>query len=62
MQVELTRGEQARVDAKGTDNLQAYLKFLQARENINKLKLEGIALGKQLAQEAIDLDPQYAMA
>ena len=61
MQVELTWGEQAQVDAKGTNNLQAYLKFLQARENVNKLSLEGNALGKKLAQEAIDLDPQYAM-
>jgi adenylate cyclase len=62
MQVELTWGEQARVDAKGTDNLQAYLKFLQAREKVNELNIEGNALGKQLAQEAIDLDPQFAMA
>jgi TolB-like protein len=62
MQVELTWGEQAQADAKGTNNLEAYLKFLQARENVNKLNLEGNALGKKLAQEAIDLDPQYAMA
>jgi adenylate cyclase len=62
MQVELTEGEQARVDAKGTDNLEAYLKYLQARENILKLNAEGNALGKRMAQEAIDLDPQFAMA
>jgi adenylate cyclase len=62
MQVEFTWGEQARVDARGTNNLQAYLKFLQARENVNRFYSEGNALGRQLAQEAIDLDPQYAMA
>ena len=62
MQFELTEGEQARVDAKGTNNLEAYLKFLQARENILKLNAEGNALGKKMAQEAIDLDPQFAMA
>ena len=62
MQVELTEGEQARVDAKGTNNLEAYLKFLQARENILKLNAEGNALGKKMAQEAIELDPQFAMA
>ena len=62
MQVKFTMGEQARIDARGTDNLQAYLKFLQARENVNKMNLEGNALGKQMAQEAIDIDPQYAMA
>jgi adenylate cyclase len=62
MQVELTEGEQARVDAGGTNNLEAYLKFLQARDNVNKLNIEGNALGKKLAQEAIDMDPNYAMA
>jgi adenylate cyclase len=62
MQVELTEGEQARVDAGGTNNLQAYLKFLQAIDNVNRLNVEGNALGKKLAQEAIDMDPNYAMA
>jgi len=61
MQVELTSGEQARVDAKGTENLQAYLKFLQAREHTSKHNIEGNALGRQLAQEAIELDPEYPM-
>jgi adenylate cyclase len=61
MQVKLTSGEQAVVDARGTENLQAYLKFLQAREAVNKLNIEGNALGRQLAEEAIELDPQYAM-
>jgi adenylate cyclase len=61
MQVELTTGEQARVDSKGTDNLLAYLKFLQAREAVNKLNIEANAVGRQLAQEAIELDRQYAM-
>jgi len=62
MQVKLTEGEQAKVDAKGTDNLQAYLKCLQAREQINRFNLESNELGKKLAQESIELDPQYAMA
>ena len=61
MQVKLTSGEQARVDAKGTENLQAYLKFLQARENVNRLNKEGNAMGRQLAEESIELDPGYPM-
>jgi adenylate cyclase len=61
MQVKLTSGEQARVDSKGTENLQAYLKYLQAREQVNKLNIEGNALGRQLAEEAIELDPEYPM-
>ena len=34
MQVNLTTGEQARVWAKGTKNLEAYLRLMQARESI----------------------------
>jgi adenylate cyclase len=62
MQVKLTEGEQARAFAKGTDNLEAYLKCLQAKEYLLKLNPESNALGKQSAEEAIALDPQYAMA
>ena len=61
MQVKLTEGEQAWATGKSTDNLEAYLKALQALEKINHLNIENNALGRQLAQEAINLDPQYAM-
>jgi adenylate cyclase len=62
MQVKLTEGEQARSAAKGTDNLEAYLKSLQANEYFNRLNIESNALAKQLAEEAIALDPEYAWA
>jgi TolB-like protein len=62
MQVELTEGEQVRAAAKGTDNLEAYLKHLQALHKISKFDAENNALAKQLAQEAIALDPDYAVA
>jgi adenylate cyclase len=62
MQVKLTEGEQARAAAKGTNNLEAYLKCLQAKEYLLKLNPESNALGKKLAEEAIALDPEYAMA
>jgi len=62
MQVKLTDGEQARSTAKGTKNLEAYLKYLQARDYALKLNPESNALGKQLAEEAISLDPEYASA
>ena len=62
MQVKLTEGEQARAAARGTNNLQAYLKYLQTREYLNKHNIESNALAKQLAEEAIGLDPEYAMA
>ena len=62
MQVELTEGEQARVASRGTNNLEAYLKYLQARSKLIQLNIESNDLGRQLAQEAIELDPQFAMA
>jgi adenylate cyclase len=62
LQVKLTEGEQARAAAKGTNNLQAYLKCLQANEYFNQSNIESNALGKQLAEEAIALDPEYAWA
>ena len=62
MQVKLTEGEQARATAKGTNNLEAYLKCLQANEYLDRLNIESNALGRQLAEEAIALDPEYAWA
>ena len=62
MQVKLTEGEQARAGAKGTNNLEAYLKYLQAKEYANVLNIESNALARRLAKESIALDPEYAMA
>jgi adenylate cyclase len=62
MQVKLTEGEEARAAAKGTNNLEAYLKSLQAHEYLRRLNIESNALAKQLAEEAIALDPEYAWA
>jgi TolB-like protein len=62
MQVKLTEGEQAQAHAMGTKNLEAYLKYLQARELSNRLNPESNALAKQLAEETIALDPMYAGA
>jgi adenylate cyclase len=62
MQVKLTEGEQVRGAAKGTNNLEAYLKCLQANEYVHRVNPESNALGKQLAEEAIALDPEYAWA
>jgi adenylate cyclase len=62
MQVKLTEGEQARATAKGTNNLEAYLKCLQANELIHQINIESNALAKKQAEEAVALDPEYAMA
>ena len=62
MQVKLTEGEEVKAAAKGTNNLEAYLKYLQANELINRINPESNALAKQLAEEAIALDQDYAWA
>lgn len=62
LQIKLTHGEQARGAAKGTNNLEAYLKCLQAWEYLNAGNIERNALARQLAKEAIALDPEYAWA
>ena len=62
LQVNLTSGEQARVWAKGTKNLEAYLRFMQVREIYLQMNVASNARARQLAEETIALDPQYAQA
>jgi len=62
LQVKLTEGERAQMWAKGTNKLDAYLKELEAHENLYRYNKESNALARQLAKEAIDLDPQFASA
>jgi adenylate cyclase len=59
LQVKLTEAEQARLLAKGTDNLEAYLKLLQGREHHYRANKENNALARDMFQEAIALDPEY---
>jgi adenylate cyclase len=60
MRVTLTEGEQANLTGKGTTNLDAYLKALEANEQFFRMNREGSVKAKQLAREAISLDPKYA--
>ncbi len=62
LQVKLTEGEQARVFSKGTKNLDAYTKIMEARYLSYQTTVEGNIRAKQLAEEAISLDPNYAAA
>jgi adenylate cyclase len=62
LQVKLTEGEQARLQAKYTNNLEAYVKYLQAGEYLVKFSKEGNVLAKQKYQESIALEPEYAPA
>jgi len=63
VQVKLTVGEGAIFSAKGTKNLDAYLKVLQAREYKGRtMNKERVEKAMQLCEEAIALDPEYAYA
>jgi adenylate cyclase len=62
LEVKLTEGEQALVIGSGTDNLEAYLKVLQARDLKRQMNVENNHKARRLAEEAIELDPNYAPA
>jgi len=62
LQVSLTEGEAARMQAKGTNNLDAYLLFLQGWGEAGRMNKDGNFLGRQMAEKAIALDPKYALA
>jgi TolB-like protein/cytochrome c-type biogenesis protein CcmH/NrfG len=59
LRVELTGGENARVYAKGTENLEAYLRVLQGGEYENRMNKEDNARARKMCEEAIALDPEY---
>ena len=61
MRVKLTEGEQA-LRVRSPRNLEAFLKILQAQEYMQRFNTEGNIMGKQLAEEAIALDPEFAWA
>jgi adenylate cyclase len=60
LQVKLSEGEQARLIGKKTENLDAYLKAIQAQEQFFQMNRQGSMRAKELAKESIDLDPSYA--
>lgn len=53
LQVTLTAGEQARIFTRGTDNLEAYLKFLKGRETFHQYHAQANTLARQMFTEAI---------
>jgi adenylate cyclase len=61
LQVKLTVGEVAHLMA-DTVNIKAYEKYLQALDHHRRRTMEDSLVARRLAQEAIDLDPEYAAA
>jgi adenylate cyclase len=62
LQIELTEGEQASIYARGTNNLEAYLKAMAGNWLNSQSSKEGVLKARKLAEEAIALDPAYAFA
>jgi TolB-like protein/class 3 adenylate cyclase/Flp pilus assembly protein TadD len=62
LRVKLTEGEQARIYARGTNNLEAYLKVMKGYEHVMRFTKDHVHLGRQLYKEAIALDRNYSNA
>jgi adenylate cyclase len=62
LQVKLTSGEQARLSFNDTDNFEALLRYLQGAEQLDRNNQGAIALARQMFEEAIALDAEYATA
>lgn len=62
LQIKLTEGEQARIYGKGTNNLDAYLKWLQGQDLLIRGKKGDNALARRLFEDAIRSDPDWAQS
>jgi adenylate cyclase len=60
LQIKITEGEQARIYGKGTDNLDAYLKWLQGQDLLIRGGKNDNALARRMFQDAIRSDPNWA--
>jgi len=62
LQVKLRGGDQAGTLVKGAKNLEAYLKLIKGREYSDRNNKEANALARKMYEEALALEPAYAMA
>jgi adenylate cyclase len=62
LQVMLTQGEQAILRGKGTENLDAYLKCMEAGEYLLRMNKDANLMARQRAEEAIALDSKHSSA
>jgi len=62
LKVELIGEERSRVLAHYTDNAEAYELFLRGHHQMLKLTPEGFLRSIELFKEALDVDPEYALA
>lgn len=62
LQIKLTEGEQARVFLRDTKNLEAWALVSQSWNAIQRFTRGDVARARELAEQAVKLDPQYGMA
>jgi TolB-like protein/Flp pilus assembly protein TadD len=62
LKIHLDSDEKQKLVERGTENAEAYELYLKAREYFDQNTKEGSELSAQLNSEAINLDPEYAMA
>jgi adenylate cyclase len=62
LQIKLTEGEQARVFNRGTENLEAWALASEAWNLISRFTREDNARVRDLAEQAVKLDPHYGFA
>ncbi len=62
LQVKLTAGQTASALAKGTNNLEAYLKVMKGLHHFSRFNKDDNEIARQLCEEAIALDSNYANA
>jgi adenylate cyclase len=60
LEVRLTKGEQARLFAKGTDNVEAWALGAKAWKVGTKISKENHVKARELSEDALKLDPNYA--
>lgn len=62
LHVKLTIGEDSFVIARGTNSLEAYLKYLQAREIHMRMTKNDLEISRRLTDDVISIDPDFANA
>jgi adenylate cyclase len=62
LHIKISGDDLARSCARGTNNIDAYLKMLQAKEFMLRQNIEGLTKARKLLKEAIALDPDYTTA
>ncbi len=62
LNITLLGGEQRAVDARPTDNLEAYQAYLRGMYSAQSVIKEDLLLSISLFEQAVDLDPKFALA